>query len=148
MTLPRRGEKGYTLIELMITVAVIGILAALSIPAFLRFQARAKQAEVKVNLRALNDSQRAFFAESDRYGVLTEVGFQVEPGNRYTYECVDTIGNTVGPAVPLWGGTWALTDSFLAVARGNLDTDAALDFWWVWSGAPGLLFVAVDDVTA
>ncbi|HEY1334522.1 MAG TPA: prepilin-type N-terminal cleavage/methylation domain-containing protein, partial [Myxococcaceae bacterium] len=40
-------RKAFTLVELMIVVAVIGLLAALAIPNYIRFQAKSKQAEVK-----------------------------------------------------------------------------------------------------
>jgi len=48
-----KGKKGFTLIELMIVVAIIGILAAIAIPNFLKFQAKSKQSEAKSNLGAI-----------------------------------------------------------------------------------------------
>ena len=60
----RRG--GFTLIELMIVVAIIGILAAIAIPNFLRFQLKAKSSEGKTNLAAIRTAEESFYAE---YGV-------------------------------------------------------------------------------
>ena len=56
-------RRGFTLIELMIAVAIIGILSAIAIPNFAKFQARSKQTEARVNLRAMFTAQKAFAAE-------------------------------------------------------------------------------------
>lgn len=61
----KRG--GFTLIELMIVVAIIGILAAIAIPNFLRFQLKAKSSEGKVNLAAIRTAEESFFAEYGSY---------------------------------------------------------------------------------
>src|SRR2546425_12605122 len=79
-------QKGFTLIELMIVVAIIGILAAIAIPNFIKFQARSKQSEAKANLKAIFTAQKAFYQEKDRFSTLTgEVGFEPERNNRYAY---------------------------------------------------------------
>ena len=64
---PPSRRAGFTLIELMIVVAIIGILAALAIPNFLDFQLRSKVSEVRFNLKAITTAQHSNFARSGRY---------------------------------------------------------------------------------
>jgi type IV pilus assembly protein PilA len=58
-----RKSKGFTLIELMIVVAILGILAAIAIPALTKYMRRAKTSEAKVQIAKLFDSASAYFAE-------------------------------------------------------------------------------------
>jgi len=63
----RRESKGFTLIELMIVVAIIAILAAIAIPQYRKFQLKAKTAEAKTNIGAIATAEEAFAAEHDVY---------------------------------------------------------------------------------
>ena len=79
-------QKGFTLIELVIVVAIIGILAAIAVPNFIKFQAQSKQSEAMANLKAIFTAQRAFFQETNRFSPLAgEIGFEPERNNRYAY---------------------------------------------------------------
>jgi type IV pilus assembly protein PilA len=66
-----KSKKGFTLIELMIVVAIIGILAAIAIPNFVRFQLKAKTSEGKVNLAAIRTAEEAYFSEFGSYVAAT-----------------------------------------------------------------------------
>ena len=58
-----RTEKGFTLIELMIVVAILGILAAIAIPALSKYMRRAKTSEAKAQIAKMFDASSAYFQE-------------------------------------------------------------------------------------
>jgi type IV pilus assembly protein PilA len=91
---PKKGGSGAGLSSAVLVIVIlgalavpcVGILAAIAIPNFIRFQGRSKQGECKLNLRSLSTAERAYFAEHQRFSTHPdEVGFSPERGNRYAY---------------------------------------------------------------
>ncbi len=170
---PLRKQEGFTLIELMIVVAIIGILAAIAIPNFLRYQAKSRQSEAKTNLGAIFVAETAYFSEVNRYGSFSEVGYALAgTTNRYTYRspatggaaassqangadripCGSPVGCTVeadgaGPGAVANAATLAPA-RFTASAVTNLDSDGTIDGWSVNDIKGGLQAAAPDDVNS
>jgi len=143
-----KEKKGFTLIELMIVVAIIGILAAIAIPNFLRFQARAKQSEAKQNLGAIYTAYTTYFSDwntypdaasitigTNTYNCLEVADWEPKGQLRYNYECVETIAftATVGSQMTGCGTITTAGDdvSFTIAACGNVDNDTSSDEWGV-----------------
>ncbi len=78
------NQKGFTLVELMVVVAIIGILSAIAIPNFKKYQAKSKQSEAKLQLAGIYTTETAIFAEYDSYfSCLAAIGF--DPGTTGYY---------------------------------------------------------------
>ncbi|MFT5584968.1 MAG: type IV pilus assembly protein PilA [Cognaticolwellia sp.] len=65
-------KKGFTLVELMIVVAIIGILAAIAIPNFIEMQYRAKRSEVPSNVKGIKTSEMGYDAAFDTFLTATQ----------------------------------------------------------------------------
>lgn len=108
----RRNESGFTLIELMIVVTIVGILAAIAIPNFFTYQAKTKQAEARHNLGHIWTMQVSYRGEADSFDTLATIGWSPQGTTRYTYTVTASSANT-----------------FTAEATANLDNDATIDLW-------------------
>lgn len=135
---PPSRSAGFTLVELMIVVAIVGILAAIAVPNFLRMRERAKVAEAKSNLGAIRVTEHAFFGEYSRYvgnqpptpdrSADPPARFPWTPGTRFSILGFAADGR-VYFSYSLGGADFPI-DAFLAEAHGDLDGDGD---WSIWS---------------
>jgi len=131
-------RKGFTLIELMIVVAIIGILAAIAIPNFLRFQLKAKSSEGKTNLAAIRTAEQSYYSEFGFFvsadASPAEPGFNMKVGFVNTMpagEGFDRLGWSPEGSVFFNYGVAAPSpgDSYTASAGADIDNDATPQTW-------------------
>ena len=133
------NRKGFTLIELMIVVVIIGILAALAIPRFMKATAKAKQSEAKQLLKQIYTMEHAYRQANNTYG---DNGLTSVPGAAFTFP---QIGVEIQSSALYAYNIVAAANTFTATATGNIDDDATIDTWTITDA--GVLANTIDDVT-
>jgi prepilin-type N-terminal cleavage/methylation domain-containing protein len=91
----QQNQKGFTLIELMVVIAIIGILAAIAIPQFAAYRTRSYTSALKSDAHTLANAQEAYFADFDHY-CATSTGVM-----NATFGAENLSGDT---QVPIWAG--------------------------------------------
>jgi type IV pilus assembly protein PilA len=108
----KNSESGFSLVELMIVVAIIGILSSIAVPQFQKFIFKARQTEAKTGLSSLYTAEKAFYGEWSQYSsVFGTVGYM--PEGKYFYN----IGfGAATPAAPVLNFTESASPEFNTVA--------------------------------
>lgn len=112
----RQKNYGFSLVEIMIVVVIIGILATLAYPRLQRYLVSSRQLEAKTNLMAIFTAQKIYQASNRKYAnTLNQLGVEIIQNENtfysYTLE--------------------ADTSSFVAKAIGNIDNDETEDSWTI-----------------
>lgn len=154
-------QAGFTLIELMIVVGIVGILVAIAAPNFAKYQSKARQSEAKIALAAIYTGEQSLYSEYSAYlSSFDAVGYSPE-GNRRFYSVGWNADNTAtisggsftgSTAIPSWlrsnypvGWTTCSThasglpapltgtdpQAFTVGARGQIRDQTDCDYWTI-----------------
>ena len=84
----KRKEDGFTVIELLIVIIIVGVLFSIGLPSFLNQANKAKQSEAKAYIGSMNKAHQAYFVENTTFTTNIEalgIGITTAPTNNYQY---------------------------------------------------------------
>ena len=124
-------QDGFTLVELMVVVAIIGVLSAVAVPNFKKYQAKSKTSEAKLQLSAAYTAQQSFYSDFDTYApCLLFMGFN--PNNERLQRYYAVGFGTDGTAVAAIGtiltqnGATGCSNTFTAACTTTTATSCSL----------------------
>lgn len=147
-------KNGFSLIEIMIVLAIIALLTMIAVPNLMRFIAKAKRSEAYIQLRNLYLSEKTYFMEKQKYtNNLTgpdSLGWDVKGEDlyyTYGFQGADGKSNVVGslktPSSAL-SNSYADKNGFKLSAAGDIDNDGKLDILSI--NQDGKITIVSDDL--
>ena len=149
-----KSQQGFTLIELMIVVGIIGILVSIAAPNFARYQSKARQSEAKIALATIYGGEKSFYSEYNSYmSAMDAIGYGPEGYKRFysigwatthstppsgyggtnslaNYSDINDGTNSCGTSTVLDAGLTGDAQGFTVMAQGCLRNGAiAYDSW-------------------
>ncbi|MBI3596082.1 MAG: prepilin-type N-terminal cleavage/methylation domain-containing protein [Nitrospirae bacterium] len=115
-----KNQKGFTILELMVVGAILGILAGIAVPIYHSYLKRARQVEAPVALNEVKRLESLYFAFNGGYATLDEIGYHPSTALRYYTVTLELIPPSNGQPA-----------SFTATAAGNIDSDPDEDIWTI-----------------
>ena len=129
------NRRGFTLVEIMIVVAIIALLAAIAVPNFLRARKRSQASKILEDLRQLDNATDEYAIENNKIGgmnpTFTDLRNYLKTGTALYNTGADLFGDTYGPFT---------VDSIIGVpaaAYNDLSDVAPVSFWSPYFWGPG-----------
>ena len=148
MNIKLKDQGGFTLIELMLVVTIIGIMSTIAIPNLMGYLAKTRQAEAMTNLEGVFTSEQSFLSETDAYSAsFTDIGYQgwrqarsfttIRLPHPPDWAATSWVGKSGTPGAGPPEGTiinvntppGASSSTFTCIAAGNVDNDPTYDIW-------------------
>lgn len=124
------GRRGFTLVELMIVVLIIGILAALAVSTYRRMVSKARMTQAQVILKHLHKVEETFFSENGWYTTDLKI-MDYDPVKYNYYQVSVTVDNTAPDFLGVATGVGAMVGDLWTVTKVGIpiqDNDAKLRF--------------------
>ncbi len=139
-----KNSQGFTLVELMVVVAIIGILSAIAVPNFKKYQAKSKQSEAKIQLAAVYSTEVGAQTDYDTFATcLGDLGYDTPPKGYYIVGFSATEATSQGIIVARSGNAASCTAGVFAIAP-NDGNAATTDHLKANSAAAAVLPTAAE----